>query len=148
LKEYLHDDRQFKKTETIRTILIAPCGMNCRLCLAYMRDKKSCPGCRGDDENKSKSCVSCLIKNCGKLAQAGVKYCFGCDSFPCARLKHLDKRYRTKYGMSMIDNLLNIRTFGIHQFVRNEQERWTCPECGQLICVHRPHCLSCRRVWR
>jgi len=27
------------------TVLIAPCGMNCRLCMAYQRDKKQCKGC-------------------------------------------------------------------------------------------------------
>ncbi|PIP06949.1 MAG: GNAT family N-acetyltransferase, partial [Syntrophobacteraceae bacterium CG23_combo_of_CG06-09_8_20_14_all_50_8] len=87
------------------TTLIAPCGMNCRLCQAYIRDKKPCPSCRGYDSGKSKSCVSCKIKNCEKIAKGNLKYCFGCDTFPCAKLKHLDNRYRTKYGMSMIDNL-------------------------------------------
>jgi hypothetical protein len=28
------------KTTTISTKLIAPCGMNCRLCLGYIREKK------------------------------------------------------------------------------------------------------------
>jgi len=27
-------------------ILIAPCGMNCGACIAFMRDKNNCPGCR------------------------------------------------------------------------------------------------------
>ncbi len=54
--------------------------------------------------------------------KAKAKYCFCCDSFPCVRLNHLDKRYRTKYGMSMIDNLENIRKFGIRHFIRNEKE--------------------------
>jgi hypothetical protein len=82
------------------------------------------------------------------MVQTRCKYCFGCDSFPCARLKNLDKRYRTKYGMSMIDNLGDIRKFGIRRFIRNEKERWTCPECGQAICVHRPQCPFCLQKWR
>jgi hypothetical protein len=77
-----------------------------------------------------------------------VRYCFRCDSFPCDKLNHLDKRYRTNYGMSMIDNLVNIRKFGIRQFMRSEKERWTCPECGELLCVHKPQCLSCGHTWR
>jgi hypothetical protein len=135
------------KTNTIRMTLIAPCGMNCGLCRAYTRDKKACPGCRGDDSLKSKSCVTCRIKNCEKIVNNGVKYCFSCESFPCDRLNHLDKRYRTKYGMSMIDNLENIRSFGIRHFLRNEKERWTCPGCGKMICVHKPQCLSCGHRW-
>jgi hypothetical protein len=128
--------------------LIAPCGMNCRLCRAYVRDKKACPGCRGDNDFKAQSCVSCRIKNCLNIVNARAKYCHsGCGSFPCDRLKHLDKRYSIKYGMSMIDNLENIRRLGIRRFVSSEKERWVCPGCGEIICVHKPQCLSCGHKW-
>jgi hypothetical protein len=140
--------RRSTKANAIRTTLIAPCGMNCRLCRAYTRDTKACPGCRGDDSVKPKACVTCRIKNCEKIVPGRVRYCFSCDSFPCARLNHLDERYRAKYGMSMIDNLENIRQFGLRHFVRNEKGRWTCPECGELLCVHKPQCLSCGHKWR
>jgi hypothetical protein len=43
---------------------------------------------------------------------------FSCASFPCARLTHLDKRYRTKYGMRMLGNLESIRKFGVRYFIR------------------------------
>ncbi|HII07925.1 MAG TPA: DUF3795 domain-containing protein [Methanotrichaceae archaeon] len=132
----------------IPTKLIAPCGMNCRLCLAYTRDKKPCPGCRGDDSPKPESRVGCRIKNCEKMVNAKVKYCFGCNSFPCARLRNLDKRYRTKYGMSMIDNLEKIRKLGIRQFIRSEKERWRCPKCGEMLCVHTSQCPFCQDTWR
>lgn len=136
------------KINIIHTALLAPCGMNCRLCRAYIRDKKACPGCRGEDRFKSKMCALCRIKNCENRAQSEAMYCFSCDSFPCDKLKHLDKRYRTKYGMSMIDNLENIRKFGIRNFIRNEKGKWTCPECGELMSVHKPYCLSCGHKWR
>jgi len=139
---------RWTKTNVIRTTLIAPCGMNCRLCFAYTRDKKACPGCRGDDSVKPKTRVTCRIKNCEKIGRGKVRYCFSCDRFPCDRLNHLDERYRTKYGMSMIDNLAHIKKFGIRHFIRNEKERWTCLECGQLICVHKPQCLFCGHKWR
>lgn len=132
----------------IPTALIAPCGMNCALCHAYVREKKSCPGCRGSDDAKSKSCLTCRIKSCGKIAKGGIKYCFGCDDYPCARLRHLDKRYRTNYGMSMIENLDAIRSLGIRRFIEMEKKRWACPACGKLLCVHKPVCLSCGHAWR
>lgn len=136
-----------EKTNAIPTTLISPCGMNCRLCYAYIRDKNSCPGCRSDSGVKAKTVIACRIRNCDEMADAGRKYCLGCDGFPCARLKHLDKRYRTKYGMSMLDNLESIGTFGIRRFVRHEKERWTCPGCGQVISVHKPQCLFCGYTW-
>ena len=136
------------KSTVLCTMLIAPCGMNCRLCRAYTRDKKACPGCRGDDIVKPKTRVTCRIKICEKLGQGKAKYCFRCDRFPCDRLKHLDERYRTMYGMSMIDNLEHIKKFGIRHFIRDEKNRWTCPKCSQLLCVHKPQCPSCGRKWR
>jgi hypothetical protein len=137
-----------EKKNAINATLIAPCGMNCRLCRAYSRDKKACPGCRGDDSGKPKTRVTCRIKNCEKMVKGKVGYCFDCDSFPCDRLNHLDERYRTKYGMSMINNLNEIKEFGIRCFIGNEKERWACPACGDLICVHQPQCLSCEHKWR
>jgi hypothetical protein len=136
------------ETNNIRTTLIAPCGMNCRLCIAHTRAKNACPGCRGDDSNKPKTRVSCRIKTCDKIRQGKARYCFRCDTFPCDRLDHLDERYRTKYGMSMIDNLVHIKKSGIRYFIRSEKEKWTCPTCGQLLCVHKPQCLFCGHKWR
>jgi hypothetical protein len=127
--------------------LIAPCGINCRLCRAYTREKNVCPGCRGDDTLKMKSCLNCKIKNCDNLVKGQFEYCFDCDEFPCARLSHLDKRYRTRYGLSVLDNLMSIQEFGIIDFVKNENEKWACPECGTMLCMHKPECLSCGYVW-
>ena len=136
------------KTTHIPALQIAPCGMNCSLCYAYVREKKSCPGCRGSDDTKSISCLACRINNCEKIAEGKIKYCFECADFPCARLKHLDKRYRTKYSMSVIENLNTIQSLGIRRFIENEKKRWECPECGRLLSVHKPECIHCHHAWR
>ena len=128
----------------IKSIMIAPCGMNCALCIAFHREKNQCAGCLGEDINKSKSCITCIIKNCDHIDLNGrKKYCFTCEKYPCKRLLQLDKRYSTKYGMSMIENLNNIKVRGIRKFVINERQRWTCKHCGGLISVHRENCLYC-----
>jgi len=137
-----------RKLASIKSSLIAPCGMNCRLCHAYIREKKVCPGCYGNDNLKSKSCAMCRIKNC-EIIQAGkVRYCFACEKYPCANLNHLDKRYRTKYGMSMIDNLEVIKHSGMRNFIKQEKERWACSTCGEIICVHKESCIFCGTRWR
>lgn len=125
---------------------IAPCGMNCGICMAYLREKDRCKGCMIPDANKKISVVRCRIKNCPEIKKDKLKFCFQCDDFPCARIKHLDKRYRTKYNMSMIENLENIRKSGIMKFVKSEKKRWTCSNCGGVICVHRKCCSSCGRA--
>ena len=131
-----------------RTALVAPCGMNCGLCHAFLRTRKACPGCRGDDSVKPKTLVACRIKNCERRIREGANNCSGCSSFPCDLLIHLDMRYRANYGMSMIENLKTIRASGMQSFIRDERIKWACLGCGGTICVHKAHCLSCHRKWR
>jgi hypothetical protein len=124
--------------------LIAPCGMNCGICLGYLREKNRCLGCRKMDESESGHCRKCIVRNCPILEDRKMRFCSDrCDKYPCRRLRDLDKRYRTKYGMSMIENLDNIKRTGIRDFVRNEKTRWKCRKCGSTICVHRDFCLKC-----
>jgi hypothetical protein len=125
------------------TQLIAPCGMNCGICRAYLRKERKCPGCHGEDTLKAASCVKCIIRNCEMIQASQSKFCYECEKYPCIRLKQLDKRYRTKYAMSMIENLGNIKSIGLSAFVENEKERWRCPKCGGMICVHKGYCLDC-----
>jgi hypothetical protein len=125
-------------------VLIAACGMNCTICLAHLRRKNTCQGCRIDYSPKPVTRACCKIKNCTSLSDTPSGFCFECTEYPCKRLKQLDKRYRTKYKMSMIENLNNIKSFGIDEFVKNEQGRWRCPHCGSVICVHKGYCLICQ----
>jgi hypothetical protein len=120
--------------------LIAPCGMNCGICMAYLRKKNKCNGCRATNVWKPVTREQCKIKNCSNLSS---QFCSACEEFPCKRLKHLDKRYRTKYGMSMIENLQTIEEAGIKKFLEMECSRWACPFCGGTICVHTRHCSNC-----
>jgi hypothetical protein len=110
--------------------LIAPCGMNCGVCLHYLREKNKCPGCFSG-RKVNQSCIKCGIKLC-KDRQG--EYCFNCDKFPCERLKRLDKRYRDKYEMSEIENLKTIQKKGIKYFLTQEEKRWVSPD--GTYCVH------------
>ncbi|HED23846.1 MAG TPA: DUF3795 domain-containing protein, partial [Firmicutes bacterium] len=129
--------------------LIAPCGMNCSLCLAYQFMKydlnkhgfhrKYCPGCIPRGEN----CTH-MGNKCELLGKGKVRFCYECQDFPCKRLKSLDKRYRTKYHLSMIENLGFIKEYGLKVFLEREEEKWRCPECGGMICCHNGLCLTCK----
>ncbi len=122
---------------------IAPCGMDCALCIGHLRARNPCPGCNDPRAAlKPPHCVRCAIKTCA-VPRRPPRFCFECRGFPCARLRRLDLRYRTKYGMSMVENLEFIRSFGIRKFVAREKIRWACPACGRRLCVHRRACLHC-----
>ncbi len=132
----------------MESTLIAPCGMNCALCSSYLSMKNDlkkqgimrsyCVGCRP----RGKNCAF-MKKSCDLLANGLVQYCFECEEFPCRRLKALDKRYRTNYQMSMIENQEYIRDNGMEAFLEKEAKKWRCPECGGVICCHNGICYSC-----
>jgi len=131
--------------ESFRQELIAPCGMNCRICIGYfgyaMNDRKRkniCEGCRIRDKN-----CAFIKKQCEKLSKKEVEYCFECEDFPCENLEKLDKRYQEKYDMSMIKNLEFIKENGINLFLKQQEEKYKCPNCGGVICVHNKKCYNC-----
>lgn len=127
--------------------LIAPCGMNCAICARYLALKYAtningikippCVGCR----QKINKCN--FQKKCSLLLKNKIKYCFECPDFPCETLKRLDKRYRTHYKMSEIDNLKYIQANSMNKFLKKEAEKWQCKKCGGLICCHNGLCFNC-----
>ena len=141
-------NKPYKADKEIKMKMIAPCGMNCALCSGFLRDNKPCPGCRNMNENTPEYCKNCIIRNCPHIIESINGFCFDCKTFPCKGLKLLDKRYRGKYFMSMIENLDFIKIYGMRKFVKNEKDRWTCPECGGIFCVHKGRCLNCSRSGR
>ncbi len=122
--------------------------MNCGLCVSYLAmkhdinkrgfKKKYCPGCVPRGEN-----CKYLAHHCNLVGKGLVRFCYECQDFPCKRLKDLDRRYRIKYHMSMIENLNIIKTQGMPAFLKNETEKWRCPKCGETICCHDGLCLNC-----
>ena len=106
--------------------LIAPCGMNCGVCISYLAmkyelDKKGfarkyCAGYLPRGEN-----CTFLARHCNLLRKGLVRFCYECENFPCRWLKNLDKRYSTKYHMSMIENLEFIKKHGIERFLEKEE---------------------------
>lgn len=130
--------------------LIAPCGMNCAICSRYLAYKNKlpvvkgkiyhCSGCRPED----RKCV--VQKNCTdnrKLLKREIDFCFKCNNFPCERLLKLDRRYRKNYNMSMVENLMNIKTDGLAKFVKKQSRKYKCPNCDGLISVHNGKCFAC-----
>ena len=84
-----------------------------------------------------------MKKHCDLLGKGLVRFCYECDNFPCSQLKSLDKRYRIKYHMSMIENLEFIKVHGVESFIEKEESKWKCPECGGVICCHNGLCFNC-----
>ena len=128
--------------------LIAPCGMNCGICVAYFgytmggtQRKMRCVGCIPS----GKSCGH-LKKYCGKLRKKEIDYCYVCTDFPCKHIQRLDEKYRERFGYSTVDNLEYIRDKGMEKFLKLQQKRYRCRNCGSVICVQDGRCYSCNKL--
>ncbi len=127
--------------------LVALCGMNCAICKAYLAYTHGIPRVRG----KVTYCAGCLprakncyvIRGCKKLSKHQIQSCQQCEEIPCKNLAHLDKRYRERYDMSMIENLKELKEKGIDEFLKNQAEKYSCPTCGDAVSVHDGKCYSC-----
>ena len=130
--------------------LVAACGINCAICIGHLRKKNTCPGCNERGESKkAKSRENCKLKNCEKHEGTESIFCIDCgDTFPCKRMKHLEKRYTTKYDVSPIENMRMIKDEGMNAFLQNEEEKWKCAHCGAVLSMHRDICIECGETYR
>jgi hypothetical protein len=133
-------------------VLIAPCGMNCGICKAYLAYSRGVPKQRGKVIHCS-GCLprhkNCFIKRgCKKLAKNVFRFCFECEAMPCKNLGRVDRRYRKRYDMSMVENLRELKERGIEEFLRIQREKYKCPECGDVVSVHDGKCYACGHVKR
>ncbi len=130
------------------TNLAAPCGMYCGTCRSYLLFKKDLLKERG----RKSGCKSCRIRNkncsfikkdCALIRKNEIEFCYECEKFPCQQLKNLDKRYREKYFVSLIENLKRNEKIGVEEWLQEQEKLYTCPNCEGEICVHDAECIDC-----
>ena len=128
--------------------MLGLCGMNCNICECYLASAydvnkqglraRYCKGCKS---RNGKVCG--FVKKCKSLSEHKNRFCYECDTTPCANLQKLDKRYRAFYHMSMIENLEYIKDNGIEKFLAREEDKWKCSQCGGVISCHNGICYGC-----
>jgi hypothetical protein len=127
----------------IEGYLFSPCGMNCMVCYAHLKDKKACPGCLGSEENKPDRCKKCEIKSCA--SGKNITYCFECKEFPCKSISNLEKSYVKRYKTSLIENSNHAKALGIAEFQKRERKKWLCKGCNGVISIHDGICSECKK---
>lgn len=124
---------------------IAPCGINCSLCSGFQRKKDPCSGCNGTGY-KPTYCQGCIIKHCMEPSRKSTAFCMKCLKYPCRRLKDIEKRYRTKYGVKIFENMQRIKDEGMNGFLAKEEKKWKCRKCGEILCMHKSVCKTCNEM--
>lgn len=132
--------------------LIAPCGMNCAVCSRYLAyrnslKKSQCRGCRPDNKKCSYLFEKCSGINNSVSGTSRASFCSECDQYStCKQISRMDKRYRTKYSMSVKDNLDFIKKEGMDKFSGEQYRKYKCDRCGGLISIHNRKCFKCDKI--
>ena len=126
--------------------MIAPCGLDCSLCMFAQAKEKPCLGCNVDSDSKPAFCASwCKIIPCEKRLKNGYEFCDECPDYPCEDMMERETRYTTAYPLkeSPMQNLKDIRAMGMEAFLEQQRKRFTCAKCGGPICIHNGICRDC-----
>jgi hypothetical protein len=142
--------------------LVGVCGIYCGACLLYRahkdsdeklmqylasiglsRDKVHCEGCVSGDV--SVTCAECAYRDCAK--QRGLTFCFECKDMPCEKIVELaEKRSRSNNLPHLTlcpTNLKTLRQIGVGEWLKQQESRWKCIQCGRKMHWYGESCPDC-----
>jgi hypothetical protein len=61
---------------------------------------------------------------------------------PCEGVDRVDRRYRARYGISFVGNLREIEERGVDAFLKDQEVKFVCPVCGDVVSVHDGKCYA------
>ena len=149
----------------------SPCGLYCGVCAIYMahRDNNQkfkdrlvalykggvpgkgtlpgsenlsaedirCGGCLSDD--LFMHCKQCEIRECAK--DKGYAGCHQCDEFPCQYIENFSMTVGKKVILRSVPHRKKV---GTEQWIRDEEARYFCPECGNKVFRGVVKCNQCK----
>jgi hypothetical protein len=95
--------------------------MNCMVCYKYLSNQP-CAGCAALGGKPAHR--QCRIRRCA--GERGLSHCFLFGEFPCRLIKNLDKSYKTRYGVSLVEDALAAKEMGIAPFLTAQRSLFTC----------------------
>ena len=150
---------------------ISPCGLYCGVCAIYIahRDNNEkfkqglanlykggvegkgtlpnsenisaqdiqCQGCLSDD--LFMHCNQCEIRDCTR--EKGYTGCHECDEFPCQYIENFPMTVGKKVILRAIPQ---IKEWGLERFMKEEEARYVCPECGNKVFRGAVRCNRCK----
>ncbi len=128
-------------------ILHGYCGVYCRACPILLvtkagkfDDVQQCYGCKS--EKPTGYCATCGIKTCAQ--RKGYEFCDECSELKTCELmlKFIsDQQY--PYGQCVLKNLKIIREEGLPKWLKMQDKRWRCKNCGSSHSWYRETCPEC-----
>jgi hypothetical protein len=84
-------------------------------------------------------CEQCDIRQCTE--EKGYTGCHQCDDFPCGHIENFPMAIGKKVILRSVPYR---RKFGTEKWVRDEEARYICPECGNKVFRGAVKCNQCR----
>ncbi len=151
--------------------LISPCGLYCGVCAIYIAHNDNnekfkkrlvglykgqvqgkgilpnsetlaeknmqCNGCMSD--NLFMHCKQCEIRDCTN--KKGYTGCHECDEFPC---QYIDNFPMTVGKKVILRSVPYRRKFGDDKWIKDEEARYFCPDCGNKVFRGVVMCNQCK----
>jgi hypothetical protein len=146
--------------------LVAVCGLYCGACGLYCawrdNDKEmleqarqfmssrqgreytlkdlECDGCLANGR-LTPYCRECQMRLCAK-AKPGVTRCSDCSDFPCPTITAFNND-GLRHHAEVLDNIRHLREVGVEAWLKEQSERWRCPQCGASVDWYARTCFHC-----
>ncbi len=98
----------------------------------------ACHGCKSTV--LSVYCRNCDIKNCARRMKVG--HCVDCAKFPCERIIALNNDQSPHHSI-VLKNLKEIGDVGASAWLRRQDRRWRCKNCGERFSWYAKRCGEC-----
>jgi len=106
-------------------------------------DNLNCDGCLGGGRI-SPHCRDCAIRLCAEQ-KPGVVHCAECNDFPCSIITDFNNDGLPHHA-EVIENLAHMREIGVENWIREQEKRWKCPNCGTSMHWYGGTCNKCGTV--
>ena len=100
-----------------------------------------CDGCLSGGQLAA-HCQRCNIRLCALNKQNNSR-CSDCEELPCYRMTNLMNMGHYLHREEYLPNLKKIREMGVQEWVKKEEERWRCPQCGLPMRWYDAECVGC-----
>ena len=98
-----------------------------------------CDGCKS--EVIAQCCEECNIRVCG--IKKGVDTCAECDECPCELFEPFKKGDFYLLYVLMMNNQKTIKRVGLDAWLKEQQKRWQCADCGTPFWWYQKTCEDC-----
>jgi len=137
---------------------IAYCGLYCGACKIFIdtsrnnlddlvketripEDYLRCEGCRSGKINLC--CMNCGISRC--CSKKNIDTCVECEEFPCPVLVAFDTDQYPHHN-GVIESLKKLAEVGPDNWLKFQNEKWSCKNCGTPFHWYQSTCESCNAL--